>query len=47
VYQRISITQALEAAQTRVLENAKNDLYISRRADVDDAVVVTRNSERS
>ena len=47
VYQRISITQALEAAQTRVLENAKNDLYISRRADVDDAVVVTRDSERS
>ena len=47
VYQRISITQALEAAQTRVLENAKNDLYISRRADIDDAVVVTRNSERS
>jgi len=47
VYQRISITQALEAAQTRVLENAKNDLYISRRADVDDAVVVTRDSKRS
>ena len=47
VYQRISITQALEAAQTRVLENAKNDLYISRRADVDDAVVVARDSERS
>jgi hypothetical protein len=47
VYQRISITQALEAAQTRVLENAKNDLYISRRANIDDAVVVTRDSERS